>query len=88
MLGDRRSALLSAIYKQILYKLGDGASLLAQRERIHLQCGSCRRPGFDPWVRKIPWRRKWLPTPVFFLENPMDSGAWQAIAHGIAKSQT
>ena len=21
-------------------------------------------PGFDPWVRKIPWRRKWQPTPV------------------------
>ena len=20
---------------------------------------------FDPWVRKIPWRREWLPTPVF-----------------------
>ena len=19
---------------------------------------------FDPWVRKIPWRRAWLPTPV------------------------
>ena len=27
---------------------------------IYLQC---RRPGFDPWVRKIPWRRKWQPTP-------------------------
>ena len=25
----------------------------------------CRRPGFDPWVGKIPWRREWLPTPVF-----------------------
>ena len=24
-----------------------------------------RRTGFDPWVRKIPWRRKWQPTPVF-----------------------
>ena len=24
-----------------------------------------RGPRFDPWVRKIPWRRKWLPTPVF-----------------------
>ena len=24
-----------------------------------------RRPGFSPWVGKIPWRRKWLPTPVF-----------------------
>ena len=22
-------------------------------------------PGFDPWVRKLPWRREWLPTPVF-----------------------
>jgi len=24
-----------------------------------------KRPRFDPWSRKIPWRRKWLPTPVF-----------------------
>ena len=25
----------------------------------------CGRPGFDPWVRKISWRRQWLPAPVF-----------------------
>ena len=24
----------------------------------------CRRPWFDRWVGKIPWRRKWQPTPV------------------------
>ena len=30
--------------------------------RIHLQC---RRPRFNPWVRKIPWRWEWLPTLVF-----------------------
>ena len=24
-----------------------------------------RRCRFDPWVRKILWRRKWRPTPVF-----------------------
>ena len=30
--------------------------------RIRLQC---RRPGFGPWVGKIPWRRERLPTPVF-----------------------
>ena len=24
-----------------------------------------KRCEFDPWVRKIPWRRKWKPTPVF-----------------------
>ena len=28
-------------------------------QRIHLQC---RRPRFDPWVGKIPWRRQWQPT--------------------------
>ena len=33
-------------------------------------CGSvvkqCRRPGFNPWVGKIPWRRERLPTPVLW----------------------
>jgi len=24
----------------------------------------CKRHGFDPWIRKIPWRRAWQPTPV------------------------
>ena len=28
-------------------------------------CLQWRRPGFDPWIRKIPRRREWLPTPVF-----------------------
>ena len=28
-------------------------------------CLQCARPGFDPWVGKIPWRREWLSTPVF-----------------------
>ena len=31
-------------------------------QSVCLQCG---RPGFNPWVRKILWRRKWQPTPVF-----------------------
>jgi len=29
------------------------------------QCRRCRRCGFNPWVRKMPWRREWQPTPVF-----------------------
>ena len=28
-------------------------------------CLQCRGLGFNLWVRKIPWRREWLPTPVF-----------------------
>ena len=29
------------------------------------QCRMCGEVGFDLWVWKIPWRRKWQPTPVF-----------------------
>ena len=29
------------------------------------QCWRYKRPGFDPWVGKIPWRRAWQPLPVF-----------------------
>ena len=38
------------------------ASLVAQLVKNLLHC---RRPGFDPWVGKIPWRRAWQPTQVF-----------------------
>ena len=31
------------------------------------QCQSPKRLRFDPWVRKIPWRRAWQPTPMFLL---------------------
>ena len=29
------------------------------------QCRRHKRPEFEPWFGKIPWRRKWQPTPVF-----------------------
>ena len=44
----------------------------------------CRKHRFDPWLGKVPWRRKWQPTPYSCLENPMDRGAWWATAHGVA----
>ena len=31
-------------------------------KRIHLLC---RRRRFDSWVRRIPWRKQWVPTPWF-----------------------
>ena len=33
--------------------------------------------GIDPWVRKIPWRRAWLPIPVFL---PRESYGWRSLA--------
>ena len=54
--------------------------------RIHLQC---RRPGFNPQIGKIPWRRA-LAThshiPAWRIS--MNRGAWWAAVHGVAKSQT
>ena len=37
---------------------------LSSKESTY-QSRKCKRHGFDPWVRKIPWRRKWQPTTVF-----------------------
>ena len=34
-------------------------------------------PGFDLQVRKIPWRRKWQPTPAFL---PGESRGWRSLA--------
>ena len=48
----------------------------------------CRRHGFSPWVRKIPWRREWKgegnPLQYSGLGNPMDRGAWWATV-GVTK---
>ena len=40
---------------------------LPQWLRIKEFTCQCRRPGINPWVRKIPWRRKWQPIPVLLL---------------------
>ena len=45
----------------------------AEVKSVCLQCG---RSGFDPWVRRIPWRRKWQPTPVFLLG---ESHGWRSL---------
>ena len=39
-------------------------SLIAVDSLVAKTCLRCGRPRFDPWVGKIPWRRKWQPTPV------------------------
>ena len=51
------------------------------------QCRRCKRCGFNPCVRKIPWRRHDNLFQYSCLENPMDRGTWLTTLHGIAKSQ-
>ena len=51
------------------------------------QCRRHKRPGFDPWVGKIPWRKAWQHTPVFW---PGESHGPRSLAgytvHGVTES--
>ena len=40
-------------------------SPVAQQVKSPPAIQELQRRGFNVWVGKIPWRRKWLPTPVF-----------------------
>ena len=60
-------------FSERLYSCTLGIPWWRRGQRVCLLCG---RPGFDPWVRKIPWRRKWQPTPVFL---PGESHGWRSL---------
>ena len=53
-----------------------------------ITCLQYRKPGFDPWVGKIRWRRKGYLLQDSCLENFIDRGVWRATVHGFAKSWT
>ena len=47
----------------------------------------CRRHGFNPWIKKMPWSRKWQPTPVFLPGKfHGQRGTWGFTVHRITKS--
>ena len=66
-------------------------SLVAQRAK---NLSACKRPGFDSWVRKIPWRREWLSTPVFLhgefhgQRSRKESDATEWLTHSLSLSQS
>ena len=62
-LADSKRKLRETGYKYYITKLltgfpGGGKESACQRRRQ-------KRHRFNPWVGKIPWSRKWQPTPVF-----------------------
>ena len=48
----------------------------------------CRRCGFNPQIGKIPWRRRWQPTPVFLPGKSQGQRSLVGYSHGVIKSQT
>ena len=57
-------------------------------QNLPSNAGDIRDCGLGPWVGKIPWRRKWQPTPYSHLKNPTDRGTWRATVHRVPKSRT
>ena len=52
-------------------------------------CLQCRRPWFDPWVRKMPWRRERPLTPVLLPgEFRGERSLVGHTVHGVAKNRT
>ena len=52
------------------------------------QCKRHKRCRFNPWVRNIPWRRKWQRTPVFLPGKSHGQRCWRVTVHVVAKSWT
>ena len=57
-------------------------------EKIACQCRNPRRQEFSPWIGKIPWRRKWQPTPVFLPGESHGQRSLAGYGHVVTKSQT
>jgi len=49
---------------EVAVKIGRGLPQWLSGKESASQCRRHRTRGFNPWVGKIPWRRKWQPTPV------------------------
>ena len=61
--GTHQASLCSPLYVVAMY-VDLGFNLFPGGSDGKVVCLQCGRPRFNPWVRKIPWRRKWQPTPV------------------------
>ena len=73
-------------YSKLYSKLGFPSDTVVENPPASAR--EARDSGLIPVSGKIPWRRRWQLLQYSCLENPMDRGAWWAIVHGVAKSQT
>ena len=66
IIGDNSwSSRKSHLKEEIIFDLTKSQASPVVKNLPACQCKRCKRCGFDLWVRNIPWRRKWQPTPVF-----------------------
>ena len=74
-----------AHFKTIAYRMTSQAALLV---KTAWQCRRHKWRGFNPWVRKSPWRRTWQPTPVFLPGESHGQRSLEGYSPGVTQSQT
>ena len=67
--------------------LGGSPVGTSSKERIY-QYRRCKRRGFDPWVRKILWKRKWKASAVFLPGESHGQRSLAGYSPRVPKSQT
>ena len=63
------------------------SSYLGRGKESACQCRRCRRCRFDSWVWKIPWRRKWQPTPVSLPGKSHGQRSLAGHSYGVVKTR-
>ena len=76
--------LMEVIKVKCGHKLPGGASGIEPA----CQCRRHKRHRFSPWVRKIPWRRAWQPTPVFLPGESHGQRSLVGPVHEVVESRT
>ena len=83
----RAACLSSEGFQETLRPLVQAHPVAQRSKRIHLQCRRRRGRRFDPWVGKIPWRKKCKTPNILAWKNLSDREAWQQQSTGSEKSQ-
>ena len=80
------------VHEQMISKLRDTKKKMKQVALVvknpPANTGDIRDAGLIPGSERSPGGRHGNPLQYSCLENPMDSGAWQATVHGVTKSRT
>ena len=65
---DRETVLLTSIC--VIPRIEVASQVAQLVKNLSAQCRRHKRCGLDPWVRTIPWRRKWQPSSVLAKKIP------------------
>ena len=76
----------SKYYFNIYFTLGFAGSTSGKEPAC--QCRKRKRKGFNPWVGKMPWRRKWQPTPVSLPGESRGQRRRESCSPWVARNQT